>query len=63
MRLKALNTLDVVLEVHGQLFSEQAWQVIFRGVLFPMIDSAKTDSNIPTMSRYPHRKSRFREQR
>ena len=53
VRLKALNTLDVVLEVHGQLFSEQAWQVIFRGVLFPMIDSAKTDSNIPTMSRYP----------
>ena len=53
VRLKALNTLEVVLEVHGHLFSEQAWQVIFRGVLFPMIDSAKMDVNIPTMSKYP----------
>ena len=53
VRLKALNTLDVVLEIHGQLFSEQAWQVIFRGVLFPILDSAKTDSNIPTTSNYP----------
>ena len=27
--------------------------VIFRGVMFPMVDSAKTDLSIPTMSRYP----------
>ena len=53
VRIKALDTLDGILEVHGELFSQQAWIVVFRGVMFPMVDSAKTDMSIPTMSRYP----------
>jgi brefeldin A-inhibited guanine nucleotide-exchange protein len=53
VRIKALDTLDGILEVHGGIFSDQAWAVIFRGVLFPMIDSAKTDESISTSSRYP----------
>jgi hypothetical protein len=33
-----------VLRKHGGLFSPQTLSVIFKGVLFPMIDSAKTDA-------------------
>eukprot|EP01035_Chromulina_nebulosa_P026094 gene26094-34116_t len=51
VRVKALNTLNVVLRKYGSLFSPQTWSVIFKGVLFPIIDSAKTDTDI--CPRYP----------
>ena len=44
VRVRALDTLHLVLRNYGHLFSPQAWAVIFRGVLFPIVDSAKTDS-------------------
>ena len=53
VRTKALETLSLVLRQHGKLFSSQAWSVIFKGVLFPIIDSAKTDSTIQPKSAYP----------
>ena len=43
VRNKALEVLVYVLKSHGHLFSQQTWGVIFKGVLLPMIDSAKTD--------------------
>ena len=46
VRVKALNTLNAVLRKYGSLFSPQTWSVIFKGVLFPIIDSAKTDTDI-----------------
>lgn len=45
VRLQALDTLRDVLSRYGKLFSAQTWSVIFKGVLFPMIDSAKIDPN------------------
>lgn len=53
VRTKALETLSLVLRKHGKLFSSQAWSVIFKGVLFPIIDSAKTDSTKQPKSAYP----------
>lgn len=53
VRRKALDTLRYVLNSHGHIFSSQAWSVIFKGVLFPMMDSAKTDSTIQPVSSYP----------
>ena len=44
VRERALNTLTNVLRTYGSIFSPQTWEVIFKGVLFPMLDSAKTDS-------------------
>jgi hypothetical protein len=43
VRSKALSTLTNVLKTYGAQFSSQTWDVIFKGVLFPMVDSAKTD--------------------
>ena len=45
VRERALNTLTNVLRTYGSIFSSQTWVVIFKGVLFPMLDSAKTDSS------------------
>ena len=53
VRLQALETLHEVLRKYAHLFSSQAWAVIFRGVLFPIIDSAKTDSTAQPASRWP----------
>eukprot|EP01038_Epipyxis_sp_PR26KG_P008429 gene8429-11403_t len=53
VRVKALNTLHVVLSNYGYLFSPQTWSVIFKGVLFPIIDSAKTDSTPQPISICP----------
>lgn len=53
VRLKALDCLQSILKKHGQLFSSQAWSVIFKGVLFPMIDSAKTDNTFQPRSSWP----------
>jgi brefeldin A-inhibited guanine nucleotide-exchange protein len=45
VRVTALSTLTNVLRTYGSIFSSQTWVVIFKGVLFPILDSAKTDSN------------------
>lgn len=44
VRCQALDTLSHILNKYGDIFSAQTWSVIFKGVLFPMIDSAKLDS-------------------
>jgi hypothetical protein len=43
VRERALSTLTSVLRTYGSIFSSQTWVVIFKGILFPMIDNAKTD--------------------
>jgi len=53
VRLRALETLQNVLCAHGSVFSPQAWSVIFKGVLFPILDSAKTDPIVIRGSAYP----------
>jgi len=53
VRVKALETLQAVLRKHGGIFSPQTLSVIFKGVLFPMIDSAKTDSTQQPKSAWP----------
>lgn len=53
VRIKALETLQKVLLDHGKIFSPQAWGVIFKGILFPMLDSAKTDSTPQPESSWP----------
>eukprot|EP00981_Chlorochromonas_danica_P013923 scaffold7101_cov242-Ochromonas_danica.AAC.2 len=53
IRLKALDCLQTILKKHGLLFSPQAWSVIFKGVLFPMVDSAKMDNTIQPHSIWP----------
>jgi brefeldin A-inhibited guanine nucleotide-exchange protein len=53
IRIGALNTLSQVLRKYGGLFSDQTWSVIFKGVLFPMMDSAKTDFSQQLTSSFP----------
>jgi brefeldin A-inhibited guanine nucleotide-exchange protein len=53
VRLRALETLNQVLRNYGHLFSPQTWGVIFKGVLFPMVDSAKTDLTQQPQSNWP----------
>ena len=53
VRTKALDTLQAVLRKHGGIFSPQTLSVIFKGVLFPMIDSAKTDATQQPKSAWP----------
>lgn len=53
VRIGALKTLDEVLSKYGHIFSAQTWNVIFKGVLFPMIDSARTDFSTPSVSSFP----------
>jgi hypothetical protein len=53
VRNRALEVLLNVLKSYGGLFTEQTWNVIFKGVLLPMIDSAKTDFTKQTESRWP----------
>lgn len=53
VRKKALESLRAVLNKHGKIFSPQTWSVIFKGVLFPMIDSAKTDDTHQPKSAWP----------
>lgn len=53
VRSRALETLRSVLNLYGHIFSPQTWSVIFKGVLFPMIDSAKTDFTIQPVSKFP----------
>lgn len=53
VRTGALETLHQVLSEHGILFSAQAWSMIFKGVLFPIVDSATLDFSQQPVSRYP----------
>jgi brefeldin A-inhibited guanine nucleotide-exchange protein len=53
VRNSALTTLHKVLKEHGSLFSKQTWEVVFKGVLFPIIDSAKTDETVQPQSLWP----------
>lgn len=53
LRKHAIETLNTVLKDNGHLFSSQTWAVIFKGILFPMIDSAKTDVTNQPISLYP----------
>lgn len=53
VRTLALETLHRVLKLHGHLFSPQTWEVVFKGVLFPIIDSAKTDLTSQPQSQWP----------
>jgi brefeldin A-inhibited guanine nucleotide-exchange protein len=53
LRKHSIETLNTVLRECGHLFSSQTWAVIFKGILFPMIDSAKTDITIQPVSSYP----------
>lgn len=53
VRTRALDTLVSILNQHGHIFSAQAWSVIFKGVLFPIMDSATTDFTPQPESRYP----------
>jgi brefeldin A-inhibited guanine nucleotide-exchange protein len=46
VRVEALETLYRTLSQYGRIFSPQTWAVIFKGVLFPIIDSAKSDENL-----------------
>jgi brefeldin A-inhibited guanine nucleotide-exchange protein len=53
IRTRAIETLHRVLRTYGELFSSQTWEVIFKGVLFPMVDSAKTDDTPQPQSCWP----------
>jgi brefeldin A-inhibited guanine nucleotide-exchange protein len=53
IRTRAVETLHRVLKTYGNLFSPQTWEVIFKGVLFPMIDSAKIDDTPQPHSQWP----------
>ena len=53
VRSGALKTLHNVLGKHGHLFSSHTWSVIFKGVIFPMIDSAKIDVSKQSVSSFP----------
>ena len=51
VRLRALETLQNVLCTYGNMFSHKTWAVIFRGILFPMIDFARTDNTKQPVSK------------
>jgi brefeldin A-inhibited guanine nucleotide-exchange protein len=53
VRTRALEVLHRVLREYGHLFSPDIWVVIFRGVLFPMMDSAKMDNTSQPQSLWP----------
>ncbi len=53
IRLKAFETLHIILRTYSELFSLHAWTMIFKGVLFPMLDSAKIEYFNQKSSRFP----------
>jgi hypothetical protein len=53
IRTRAVETLHKVLGTYGHIFSPQIWEVIFKGVLFPIMDSAKTDNTLQPQSLWP----------
>jgi hypothetical protein len=40
-----LQVLFKVLRTHGSLFSPSVWQIVFRGVLFPIFEDARRDED------------------
>jgi len=52
-RTSALEALMNTLRQHGDLFSYQTWKLVFRGVLFPMLESARTDCTPQVVSEFP----------
>jgi brefeldin A-inhibited guanine nucleotide-exchange protein len=52
-RTSALEALMNTLRQHGELFSPQTWKLVFRGVLFPMLESARTDCTPQVISEFP----------
>ena len=53
VRLRALETLQNLLCEHGALYSAQEWTVIFKGILFPMMESCKHDLSRQHISSWP----------
>lgn len=53
VRTRALEVLHRVLKEYGNLFSPDIWAVIFRGVLFPIMDSIKLDNTLQPQSQWP----------
>jgi len=44
-RLKALDTLGCTLLAYGAVFSDETWRLVFKGVIFPVIESAWNDDS------------------
>lgn len=53
VRARALEVLHRILKEYGNLFSPDIWAVIYRGVLFPIMDSAKLDTSVQPESLWP----------
>lgn len=53
VRAKALDTLGQVLLKNGHVFSPHTWAVLFKGIMFPIIDSAQTDFTSQPESNWP----------
>jgi brefeldin A-inhibited guanine nucleotide-exchange protein len=45
VRLKALDTLGGTLLAYGGAFSDETWRLVFKGVIFPVMESAWTDGS------------------
>jgi len=52
-RTAALEALMNTLRQHGGQFAPQTWKLIFRGVLFPILESARTDCTPQVISECP----------
>ena len=52
-RTSALEVLMNTLRQHGGQFAPQTWKLIFRGVLFPILESARTDCTPQVISESP----------
>lgn len=52
IRMSALDSLYRILSVFGNLFSIETWEMVFKGVLFPIMDSAKVDNTPQPISKF-----------
>ncbi|EWM27144.1 brefeldin a-inhibited guanine nucleotide-exchange protein 1 [Nannochloropsis gaditana] len=52
-RTAALEALMNTLRQHGGQFNPQIWKLTFRGVLFPILESARTDCTPQIISEFP----------
>jgi hypothetical protein len=53
VRTRSLEVLHRILREYGHMFSPHIWAVIYRGVLFPIMDSAKLDNTVQPQSLWP----------
>jgi len=53
VRNAALDALISILKTYGHMFSAQTFEIVFKGVLLPIIDSAKTDFTKQAQSAWP----------